>query len=263
MANESIALRAKAKNLGIEGYKGMSQDELRTAIKSASAKAAPKSAGSNGGGRKTAPAKTAGKKTAPAKSAPKKSAPKVTKPAAKKSPAKSPAAKRTAKSAPAKSASAGNAKRPTSGGAAGRIAIDNSNIDWTAESNVGQSGGNRQVIMKALRSKKGVVQKVYDLLADKAQSMYGKTQDGKRRSKGEAQTLLRWHISRVKFDFVKDTGQHNGVVRSNGGGGKSTPKSSGKSAPARKPAARKPAAKKAPARKATGKKTAPKKSSKR
>jgi hypothetical protein len=62
--------------------------------------------------------------------------------------------------------------------------------------------------MKLLRRHKGDVAKVYNKLADKAKSMYPKTDDGRARSKAAAQQLLRWHISRIKFDFVKATGQH-------------------------------------------------------
>ncbi len=239
MANESIQLRAKAKKLGIEGYKAMSQDELRAAIKRAEGKSgsggktAASKSGKNGTGRKSAGAKTASGR---------KSAAKVTKPAAKKSSAKKSSAS-TAKKAPAKS---NTAKRPSSGGA-GRVGIDNASIDWTAESNVGKSGGNREVIMKSLRKFKGNVDKVFAALSDNAQKMYPKTEDGKKRTKAEAQTLLRWHISRVKFDFVKDTGQHQGATRSKAS---SAPKSGGKSSGGKKAGAtRKPAQKPAQGRK--------------
>jgi hypothetical protein len=247
MANESIQLRAKAKSLGIEGYKAMSQDDLRTAIKKAEKPGSGKTAGSKNGA-------TSGRKSAATS--------KVTKTAGKKSAGKKSSAgtsrKTAPKSAPAKSAKSGTAKRPAAQGrkvtkaapaGVGRVAIDNTSIDWTAESRIGQSGGNRQVIMKALRSKKGNVEKVYALLADKAQSMYAKTEDGRKRTKADAQTLLRWHISRVKFDFVKDTGQHNGATRSGGTskattGRKNAPaKSAGKKAPAKKSSAKKPAKK--------------------
>ena len=249
MANESIQLRAKAKKLGIDGYKAMSQDELRAAIKRAegksgsSGKTAAKKSSTNGTARKSA----SGRKSAAAKvTTPKKSAPK------KSSAPKSSTRKPTAKKAPA-----APAKRPSSGGA-GRVGIDNASIDWTAESNVGKSGGNREVIMKSLRKFKGNVDKVFAALSDNAQKMYPKTEDGKKRTKAEAQTLLRWHISRVKFDFVKDTGQHQGATRAKAS---SAPKSGGKSSGGKKAgAARKPAQKPAQGRKSGARKPAAKKS---
>lgn len=266
MANETITLRAKAKRLGIDGYKGMSPDELRQAIKSAEGK-------SGSSGRKTAAKSSAnGRKSSGRKGTARKTAKsKVTKGTAKSSrksassaksaPAKSTARKSSAKSGAAKGA---KAKRQTSGttkakanGDVGRMAIDNASIDWKAESNVGASGGNRGDIMKLLRRYKGNVDKVFDALADNAQKMYPKTQDGKRRSKGEAQTLLRWHISRVKYDFAKDTGQHEGITRSKPAGRRqSATKPKGGKTTTRKSAGRQKAARGRgrPARKASASK---------
>jgi hypothetical protein len=272
MANETIQLRAKAKTLGIDGYRKMSTDELRQAISTAErgnggGKSAPAKS-SNGNGRKSAPAKSAAKKSAPAKSSGKSA------PAKKSAASKSTASKGTAKSAPAKSAKSGTAKRPTAGGAkvttpksssgAGRVSIDKANVDWKAETRIGQSGGNRETIMKAVRKFNGNVEKVYNALADKAQAMYPKTQDGRKRSKADAQTLLRWHISRVIFDFVKDTGQHNGATRSNGSAAKSAAPAKKSATSAKKSAAsasKSAASAKASAAKSSGKSAPAKKSS--
>lgn len=255
MANESIQLRATAKTLGIEGYKAMSLDELKSAISKAKKPGTGKTAGSKNGatsGRKSAVTKTASK-TAAKKSAGKKSSAGTSRKTAQKSaPAKSSTAKRP--TAPSRKVTTAKA---SSG--AGRVAIDNTSIDWTAESRIGQSGGNRQVIMKALRQKKGNVEKVYALLADKAQSMYAKTEDGRKRTKADALTLLRWHISRVKFDFVKDTGQHNGATRSavKGSTGKTaSQKAASKTATAKRAPAKTASAKKSAAKKPTGRKSA-------
>ena len=265
---DAVKLRAEAKTLGIEGYRKMSTSELQAAIKGKTSKAAPAATpnGDKPKGRKSAV--KAATKTATAKPASRKSAS---------------ASKSAAKSAPAKSAKSGTAKRPTAGGARkqaqakpaartkgrdsqrdnrpstkaqangapGRMAIDNAAIDWTAASNVGNSGGNREVIMKLLRKHRGNVEKVFAALAEKAQEMYGKNSDGRRRTKDSARSLLRWHISRVKFDFVKDTGQHEGVTRSNGtqaqkpsSARKSAAKPKAGSRPASKPAGRQKAAQK-------------------
>lgn len=312
MANPMIQLWAEAKTLGIDGYRKMTPDELKAAIKSAKGtKSSPgkaeKPASTNGASAKRGSAKKTAKKSA-VKTAdndePKK--------ASRKSTSKTTARKSSVKSAPATSAKSGTAKRPASGagdeklpnsisklmkmieerglsvgpgrrsverlqrilrgetkpakvtksgkssksstakvkGEAGRALIDNSSIDWTLDSSVGNDPkSNRGVIMKALRKAKGNVAKVFGNLKDEAQTMYPKTTDGKKRSKADAQALLRWHISRVKYDYVKDTDQHESITRS------SKPASAAKK-PAKSKAAskatRKPAAAKKPAQRATG-----------
>lgn len=243
MANETIQLRAKAKTLGIDGYRAMSTEELKKAIKSAekgtaSSKVEQPStngASATGSKRKGAAKKGTARKTADKSSSKKKTPAKTTtrKSSAKSAPAAP--AKRSASGAGKKKSSTAKTTTAAKSGQPGRVQIVNAEIDWSAPSKIGQSGGNRQTIMKLLRSKKGNVAKVFDALADNAQSMYGKTDDGKRRTKGDAQALLRWHISRIKFDFVKDTGQHEGVTRSQSGRKTSTgSKSKAKTATAQK-----------------------------
>jgi hypothetical protein len=260
MANEQILLRAKARKLGIDGYRKMSLDELKRAIKSAegktgkSSKTAAKTASTNG--RKTA-TKTTGKKSAGrAKSAPAKSA---------KTGAKAKRRATGAKSSSTRKASVPN-RKPTASksmqnGSVLRADIDNSSVDWTADWNGGKTG-NRGEIMKLLRKHKGNVEKVFDKLADKAKTMYPKTNDGRARSKADAQTLLRWHISRIKYDFVKATDQHESAdnpnyrkaAKGNQRGGravKSAKSTGGRKSAASGKSARKPARKPATRQKAT------------
>lgn len=211
---DKIKLMARAKKLNIANYRTLTIAELEEAIQKAqggSGKTAQKSASENGksAGRKTAQktaSKTAGEKSKPAnaKSAPAKSA------------GRAPAKRQTTggKSSSRKVTTARPAARATDG--VGRMEIDNSRIDWDAEWGGGKTG-NRKLIMDALRRAKGDTGKVWNKLVDKAHSMYPKTQDGKRRSKADAEKLLGWHVSRVKFDFVTQTGQHQGVVRSKSG----------------------------------------------
>lgn len=234
--SESIILRAKAKSLNIAGYKQMSMDELRAAVAGSDNGAEATVAKTNTSKRKStgrksakgvakkattakpAPAKSTKRKPAKRKSAAakkgtaKRQATGKAKPAVKRGRAKVTTAKRkstTAKKRGTAKARSTQRKVKTLNAGGGRQMIDETQIDWTAESSVGNDAqSNRGIIMKLLRSKKGNVQKVFDALADKAKSMYPKTEDGRARSKDAAQTLLRWHIGRTRFDFVKSSGQH-------------------------------------------------------
>lgn len=227
MANEKVLLRAEALKLGIDGYRTMSTDELRDAIKRAkgtgskgksAVSAAPakgKSAASTNGTKGKTAAKSAVKKgkTSAAKPSKGKSAPaKSTK--QKSSPAKGKAAKGTAKrpttagkgkattTAKAKtSAAKGSTSRRTAKNAPARVDIDRSQIDWRAESKVGASG-KRKEVMDALRKHKGNYDKVFDALEGRARAFY------KGKTKHEAERMLRWLINRVAFDFVMSTEQH-------------------------------------------------------
>lgn len=209
MANEKIKLMAKANQLGIDGYRQMSEDDLRTAIakaeKGAKTSAKGKTTATKGKTTATAakgkstPAKgktVAAKKTATAKTTAK------GKSTAKASPAKSTAQKSTPKG---KAAQGAQAKRAPARGARkvaqGAARLDNKAIDWKAESNVGKTG-KRKDVMDALRKFKGDKAKVFDLLAPKAKTFY------KGKTKHEAERLLVWLIGRVAFDFAMNTGQH-------------------------------------------------------
>ena len=228
-----IELRAKAKQKGIEGYRTMSLSELQAALKGGAAKSSTNgaSAGRKSAGRKSTPkatvTKTAGRKSA--KSAPAAKSAKAGK-------AKRPTAGGTRKSAVRNTPTKPKATRATSTATSGvRSRIVDGDIDWTAEWNGGQDG-NRGTIMKLLRKFKGNSDKVFNALADKAKTMYPKQPNGRARSKDDAQRLLRWHINRIKFDFVTATEQHV-----TGGGSK--------------PAGRRQSAPKAKAKANTGRKT--------
>jgi hypothetical protein len=241
MAHEKIKLLAKAKSLGVANYRTLTTAELEEAISNAEGTQSDNGASTS----KKSATKTAGKT------------------------ARKSASKKSAKSAPAKSASTGaQAKRQTTGGSkrkssaksstskksttarkpaaastngVGRMNIDNGAIDWQAEWGGGKSG-NRKLVMDALRRFKGNTDKVFDKLRDKAPTMYAKDNNGRKRSAEDARRLLSWHISRVKFDFVTQTGQHQGVVRSKSGPNAATQTPARKQTtakPTRKPAARK------------------------
>lgn len=229
MANEKIMLMAKANKLGVDGYRQMSEDELRAAIERAETgatkgKTTPAKGKTNGSAPKakgktavetatgkTAKATPAKGKTTPAKG--KASAPK-TAPAkgkstktAKASPAKSTAQKSAPKG---KAASGAQAKRTPARGRTkapqGAVRIDNGAIDWKVESNVGRTG-KRAEVLDALRKFKGDKAKVFNLLAPKAKTYY------KGKTKHDAERTLVWLIGRVAFDYAYKTGQHTPGTR--------------------------------------------------
>jgi hypothetical protein len=210
-----LKLRTKAKLLGVPGYKRMSADELRKAIGSAngsSTKTAAKTAVSKSVGRKTA-----GRKTASAKSAPAAKTAKRQTTGAKRGPGRprkavaAPVKRgRPAKAAPKAPARRGRPAKTATNGASknyhgGRNLIDDSAIDWTAEWNV---SGIRGEIFKALKKAKGDTDKTYDALESRATEFWKKNRAGDRILKDRALAILRWNISRVKFDFVMATKQH-------------------------------------------------------
>lgn len=231
---ETIMLRAKAKQLNIPNYKAMSLSELDAAVKAASKNGADTavdngaSAKSTGTKRKSAskrkpapqPAPEAEIKKAPAKK--RKSAGRKKTGTAKSAPAKS--TKRKPAQRKSAAANRGTAKRQTTGKRKtttarkrtpvanadyGRQMIEAGDIDWTAESSVGADpDSKRGIVMKMLRQKKGNVQKVYDALESRAKELFGKTDDGRKRTKDEALTLLRWYIGSTRYAFVKSTDQH-------------------------------------------------------
>lgn len=216
MANEKVLLKAKASQLGIEGYRTMSLDELKAAVANASGstsapvkgkssangakdKSASKTAVSTATKGKTAPAKgkSTSRKTAPAKG-------KATAAKGKASRAASTKTKTTkvAKGHPGKTKRApvkrAPAKRKT---VSARVDIDRSKIDWRVESNVGRNG-KRAEVMAELRRRHGNYDKVHDALEHRAKAFYpGKT-------KHDAERMLRWLINRVAYDYVMVTGQH-------------------------------------------------------
>lgn len=240
MPNEKVLLKAEAGRLGIEGYRQMTQDELQAAINSAKGSTAPakgkgKTAVSENGASaakvETAPATTTkvSKGKTPSTSGKGKSAPAKSR-ARKSSPAKATAAKGTAKRpTTTKTATKGRttavktktavtkgrtkpverkAKTVKKEGQAAKI--DRSQIDWTAESNIGQSG-KRKLVMDALRKYRGDYDKCYDALEVHALEWYPNALNTYPNSPDKtwaAQLMVRWLINRVAYDFVMKTDQH-------------------------------------------------------
>jgi len=219
MPNEKILLKAEANRLGIPEYRKMGLDELKAAI--ATAKTGTKGKGKataepNGDkGKAAATTVVKGKPktetTSPAKgkttTAPAKGKSTKQKTTAKKPSAAPGKAKRAATPKPKPTTTKAKGKKTTAKPRAtkalpARVDIDRTQIDWRAESNVGNRGGKREEVMAELRKRKGNYDKVFEALAHRAKSFYpGKT-------KHEAERMLRWLINRVAFDFVMSTGQH-------------------------------------------------------
>jgi hypothetical protein len=296
--NAALALKGKAKQLGIAGYRTMSQDELKAAIdsaqgtksvKSAPAKSAPKkgvakvsSNGTKGKATATKAIKGVAKKSAPAKS---------TKPSTKG--AKGTAKRQSTKRAPVKAThewvpgSVGrrplnitkaqlaeherilaerraNRPRPVGNWQPGsrgrrpenitaaqlkeherlielakqeraeqpklarqeriaqlmkkgarkltpkqlaeqggfRVGIDHKAVDWKMETRVGNRGGKRADVMKALRRFNGNVDKVVDHLMANAKAWFPNY------TKADYPKMMRWLVNRVAFDYAMDTEQH-------------------------------------------------------
>ncbi len=103
------------------------------------------------------------------------------------------------------------------------------------------------LIIRALRKFKGNRTKVFEALkGDIWDFVAKKKQDGSKRTKAEAESMLRYRISRTAFDFAIRTGQHepstNRVEYGTGGTGNGTFKPK-KAVKAPKPAAKKAKAK--------------------
>lgn len=229
--NEKTLLKAKAMKLGVDGFRTMSTDELKAAVK-----AAEKS--TNGAdGKKKATAvvkKAAGKKSAPKKTKPEAKSPakkKVSPPAKPEKATKTKAApankSKAQKSSPKKATAAqGKAKRQSSGdgsvvhrtyeggkvGKGGYTNIDRFGIDWTLESKVGTSG-KRKDVLDSLRKHKGDYDAVFVELREHAVEWYPNAlkayPDSKTKVKA-AERQLRWLIARVAYDYAYKTSQHQG-----------------------------------------------------
>jgi hypothetical protein len=194
------------------------------------------------------------------KSAVKKSAP-ARKPARKATVAKKTAAKKSPgrkASTPAKSKGA-KAKR-SSNSTDGRNTLGKINFNDSEGWNP-RSGSAPDLIIKALKKCKGDRTKAFGLLKGDIWNFVSKKKmNGTKRTKSEAESMLKYRISRTLFDFAIATGQHesstNRVKYGTGGTGNGTFK------PAKAKAAKKPAAAKKkttaakPARKAGGRKKA-------
>ena len=260
---ERNKLAAKARTLGIDGYRRMSVDQLTAAIAKASkpatkGKTTAKVSTTPAKGKTVAKGKTTTAKgkttTAPAaKSVARKSTPRASaakgkatrqssttrKPAVAKAPVKRTVAKPVAAN--------GTRRAPISKDKGTRLFLDKKAINWKAPTTVGQSGKRKEVLDALIRFK-GNYEKVYDLLAPNWKRYYPS------HSKVAAQKLLRWLIARVAFDFAVNTDQHEMGARraygtANGHAAKPVARKAVAKATGRKPAA-KPAARKAPATRA-------------
>jgi len=169
-------------------------------------------------------------------------------------------------STPAKSRKSGTAKR-SSNPDAGRNTLDGIDYSLTDGWNP-REGSAPDRIIKALKKFRGNREKVFNFLkADVWDFVDARAKRGDRRSKADAEAMLRYRISRTAWDFAMRTGQHepsdNRVEYGTGGTGAGTWKpakrkparKSASKAPARKPGrkpAAKPAARKRPAQRRTG-----------
>lgn len=219
MANEQITLMARARQLGVDGYRRMSTDELKAAIKSADAglKAPTK-------GRTTAASN--GSTVTKGKSTPAKGRTSPAKGRTKKSTSKSAPAKSTRKATPKRATAAKGAqvKRPTT--ARGktkakastrkmRTAVPGTRaplgkINWTRKSNVGTTG-KRKEVLDALREHKGDKAAAFKALKRRATKFYPE------KEQYEAERMLVWLIGRVAFDYAFKTGQHESASRASYG----------------------------------------------
>jgi hypothetical protein len=287
MANlqDTLKLRVRAKALGITGYKRMTADELRKAIGSANGnstgtKTAAKTAVAKSVGRKTAGRKTASAKSAPVEKTTKRQTTgvktggwqpgsrgripasatkaqvaehnriKAEREAGRPRKTAAAAPKRAPKAAPAKAPAKSRVVKPANGGKdyhGGRNLIDDSAIDWTKEWPVGPNT-TRGKIFKALKRAKGDTRKTFEALKDQATDFWTENRAGEKIKPDRALEILRWNISRVKFDFVMATGQHKpskkfGTLGTTGkrAASKTARKAASKAAP--KPAARRSASK--------------------
>jgi hypothetical protein len=254
MATTLGQLRQSAKALGISApaIRGLGSEELSALI----------AEHLNGGGTKAPARKT---RTAPARKT-------ATKTAARKPAARKPAA--SAKSKPAAKSTTGKAKRSTSGtgngnGSGRHLLVDvdyNQTDGWNA-----REGSAPDLIVKSLRRFKGNRAKVFDALVPKIGTFVNpKDSQGRKRSKDNAEEMLRYRISRTAWDFAMKTGQHEKSTDrieygSNAGTKKPARKATGGSRTAAKAkatprATRKPATRQTAARKPAARKTVAKKS---
>lgn len=137
------------------------------------------------------------------------------------------------KSAPAKSKrTTGTAKRPTAAKSNGYVAKGGRNVLDSVDYNEtdgwnARPGSAPDRIVKALKKFRGNRDKVFDFLADDIWDFVGKKmRDGSKRTKADAEKMLRYRIARTEWDFAMRTGQHskatNRVEYGTGGTGEGT-----------------------------------------
>lgn len=190
MAENVLKLKKRAVSLG------MSKDEAREAgrkvLEAFIADA------ENGGGEKKAAKKAVKKAVAKKKVAGKKS---------------SENKKASTKKAPAEKSGkgSGKAKRPRakSNDGIGRASIGE--IDWKVESDEWnpRKGSPVEGLFRALKKAKGNIDKAFDAIHDDMYEYVGrKKRDGTKRTKAEAEAMLRYRLNRTKYEYATRTGQH-------------------------------------------------------
>jgi hypothetical protein len=128
--------------------------------------------------------------------------------AVKKSVVKKATAKKSAKKAPAAKSTKGKAKRPSTNGDVGRALIGKVDFDKTGEWNP-RSGSAPDRIIKALKKSKGNRDRAFTLLSPDIWDFMGKVKrNGERRTKAEANAMLKYRIARTLWDFCLKTNQH-------------------------------------------------------
>lgn len=213
MAENVLALKKQALKLGmtrddaIKASRKQLEDFIASAGKSKSKKDKTEKV-EKSSKKKTAKKKAGSKKTKTEK-------PKVEK--AKKTGSKSKAKKSADK------------PKPKTDDEAGRNQI--STLDWQIESEDWnpRSGGATERMFKALKKAKGSVDKAFDALVDDLYDFVGKKkQTGEKRTKAEAEAMLRYRLNRTKYEFATKTGQHesatNRIEYGSGSKAKSKPK---------------------------------------
>lgn len=195
MAPESVlALKKKATSLGMERSAALkaNRKQLEDFIANAG------KSGSANGAKKKATATKAVKKAVTKKAT-------TTKAVAKKSTATKPATRKAAATKP--KATTRRAAKPSED-ETGRATIGE--IDWTETENWNpRVGGPTERMFKALKKFKGNVDKAFDFLSgDLYEFVHRNKNDGTKRTKAEAEAMLRYRLNRTKFQFAVQTGQH-------------------------------------------------------
>jgi hypothetical protein len=210
MAAKLADLRKKAKGLGIppnEIRGATSASELQEVIDNFSGNGSKKSKATKKSAVKKAVAKKATGRKSNRKSSRGKSAP---------------AAKKSTKGK-AKRPTTAKARKASSNGDSGRFMLDGVDYSVTDGWNPREDSPPDRII-KALRAKRGNREKVFEtLLPDIWDFMGRKKRDGSKRSKSDAEAMLRYRISRTAWEFAMRTGQHeaspNRVIYGEGGTG--------------------------------------------
>lgn len=167
---------------------------------------------------------------------------------------KASAKSRPARKAPAAKSTTGKAKRPsTTSGKSGRNLLGSVDFNKTKGWSP-RAGSAPDRIIKALKKARGNRESAFNALRADVWDFVGKVRrNGEKRTKAEAEAMLRYRISRTLFDFACQTGQHkvstNRIQYGTGphaqNGRKTRRKATAKAKPAAKRGrpARKPAAK--------------------